>query len=51
MQKLTELRAYHEMSKHISCATTVLMDAASAPAEIDRVLNGSNPIGDLGVGG
>ena len=37
------------MSKHISCATTVLMDAASAPAEIDRVLNGGDPDGDLGT--
>ncbi|KAH8905458.1 pyruvate decarboxylase [Coniochaeta sp. PMI_546] len=30
---------YHEMSKQISCATTVLEDAATAASEIDRVLN------------
>jgi len=31
--------AYHEMSKHISCATTVLNDASTAVSEIDRCLN------------
>ncbi|KAJ9138177.1 pyruvate decarboxylase [Pleurostoma richardsiae] len=30
---------YHEMSKQISCATTVLEDTATAASEIDRVLN------------
>jgi hypothetical protein len=31
---------YHEMSKQISCATTVLEDSSTAAGEIDRVLNG-----------
>jgi TPP-dependent 2-oxoacid decarboxylase len=31
---------YHEMSKHITCATTVLHDRKKAASEIDRVLNG-----------
>lgn len=29
---------YHEMAKHISCSTVVLMDPATAPKEIDRCL-------------
>ena len=29
---------FHEMAKHISAATTVLMDPKTAPAEIDRCL-------------
>lgn len=29
---------YHEMAKHISCTTTVIMDPAEATAEIDRCL-------------
>ena len=32
-------REFHDMSKKISCATTVLMDSKSAASEIDRVLN------------
>ena len=31
---------FHEMSKHITCATTVLHDPKTAATEIDRVLNG-----------
>ncbi|KAK6442436.1 hypothetical protein LTR95_001308, partial [Oleoguttula sp. CCFEE 5521] len=30
---------YHEMAKHISCDTTVLLDPKTAPKEIDRVLS------------
>lgn len=30
---------YHEMSRQICCATTVLQDSATAASEIDRVLN------------
>lgn len=30
---------FHDMSKKICCATTVLMDAETASSEIDRVLN------------
>lgn len=29
---------FHEMAKHISVATTILMDPKTAPAEIDRCL-------------
>ncbi len=38
---LTYVRHYLKMSEQISCATTVLTDAATATAEIDRVLNGT----------
>lgn len=31
---------YHEMSKYITVASTVLDDVNTAAAEIDRVLNG-----------
>ncbi|KAK1579632.1 pyruvate decarboxylase, partial [Colletotrichum navitas] len=31
---------YREMSAELSCATTILEDAHSAPSEVDRVLNG-----------
>lgn len=34
-----EVREFHDMSKKISCATTVLMDTKDAASEIDRVLN------------
>ncbi len=39
-QPLTSRSNYHEMSKQICCATTVLEDAATSASEIDRVLNG-----------
>jgi pyruvate decarboxylase len=32
---------YHEMTKYITVATTVLSDVATAASEIDRVLNGN----------
>nr|OQO17421.1 hypothetical protein B0A51_16119 [Rachicladosporium sp. CCFEE 5018] len=34
-----EFGMYHEMAKHISCDTTVLLDPKTAPTEIDRVLS------------
>lgn len=34
---------YHEMTKHIAVATTVLDDVNTAASEIDRVLNGKAP--------
>jgi hypothetical protein len=39
---------FHEMSKHITCATTVIHDPKTAATEIDRVLNGMvfHPDGD-----
>ncbi|KKY22626.1 putative pyruvate decarboxylase [Phaeomoniella chlamydospora] len=49
--------AYHEMSKHITCADTVLTDLSTVTSEIDRVLNAaiqhSQPVyigvpGDIG---
>ncbi len=36
---LTAFREFHDMSKKISCATTVLTNAETAASEIDRVLN------------
>lgn len=36
---------YHQMSKGITCASTVLHDERTAATEIDRVLNGlSKPV-------
>jgi hypothetical protein len=35
-----ENSVFHEMSKHITCATTVLHDSKTAASDIDKVLNG-----------
>lgn len=44
----TTSRMYHEMAKHISVDSTVLLDPATAPAEIDRcfstMLQESRPV-------
>jgi pyruvate decarboxylase len=44
MTGLTCCSNYHNMSKQISCATTVLEDSATAAAEIDRVLLGESDV-------
>jgi pyruvate decarboxylase len=40
---------FHEMSKHITCATTVLHDAKTAASDIDKVLNGMQYSSKIGT--